>query len=69
MPTYKQSTECVRRQIGQTVKTCWIAEVKREKGLTTRRAWNRGLGVGALPCPPQYKDVIRKCLSSLNVPD
>ena len=61
MPTYKQITECVRRQTGRTVKTCWIAEVKREMGLTTRRAWNQGQGRGAPPCPARYKDAIRRC--------
>ena len=62
MPTYKQIAECVRRRTGRTVKTCWIAEVKRELGLTARSAWNRGLGAGAPPCPPRYKDAIQHCL-------
>lgn len=62
MPTYKQIAECVRRRTGRTVKTCWIAEVKRELGLTARPAWNRGLGAGAPPCPSRYKETIRHCL-------
>ena len=62
MPTYKQIIECVQLRIGRTVKTCWIAEVKREMGLTTRVAWNRGMGAGSSPCPSQYKDAIRNCL-------
>ena len=33
MPTYKQVIECVRNQTGRTVKTCWVAEVKREMGV------------------------------------
>ena len=64
MPTYKEIAACVRRRTGRTVKTCWIAEVKREMGLTTRTAWNRGQGAGAPPCPPQYKEAIRNCLLS-----
>ena len=35
MATYKQIVECVKRCTGRTVKTCWIAEVKRELGLST----------------------------------
>ena len=62
MATYVQIMECVRRKTGRTVKTCWIAEVKREMGLTSRKAWNAGMGYGAPPCPPHYKDVIRACI-------
>ena len=62
MPTYREIIECVRRRTGRTVKTCWIAEVKRELGLTTRVAWNRGQGRGAPPCPAVYKEEIRRRL-------
>ena len=62
MPTYREIIECVRRRTGRTVKTCWIAEVKRELGLTTRVAWNRGQGRGAPACPAVYKEKIRRCL-------
>ena len=62
MPTYNQIAECVRRLTGRTVRTCWIAEVKRELGLTTRTAWNRGRGTSAPPCPSRYKKVIRHCV-------
>ena len=62
MLTYRQITECVRSKTGRTVKTCWIAEVKREMGLTTRRAWNSGLGVGAPGCPSDLKQAIGRCI-------
>ena len=62
MPTYKEIAECVRSSTGRMVKTCWIAEVKRELGLTTRAAPNRGQGAGAPPCPERYKEPIRRCL-------
>ena len=64
MATYKQIVECVKRCTGRTVKTCWIAEVKRELGLTTKAAWNRGQGAGAAPCPARYKEAIRHCIES-----
>ena len=60
--TYREIQERVRRRTGQTVKTCWIAEVKRELALTTRTAWNSGRGKGAPPCPPHLKEAIRRCL-------
>ena len=63
MPTYKQVAECVQRRIGRTVRSCWIAEVKRETGLTKNAAWNRGQGKGAPPCPDAYKEAIRDCLA------
>ena len=63
MPTYQQIVECVRRRTGRTVRTCWVAEVKRELALTTRVAWNRGHGRGAPPCPEDYKEAIRHCLA------
>lgn len=47
-----------------SVKTCWIAEVKRELGITRGAARNSGQGKGAPPCPPKYKEVIRRILSS-----
>ena len=64
MPTYQQIAECVRHRTGRSVRTCWIAEVKRELGLTTRVAWNRGQGRGAPPCPDLYKEAVRHCLAS-----
>ena len=63
MPTYQQIAEGVRRRTGRTVRTCWIAEVKGELGLTTRVAWNRGVGRGAPPCPDRYREAIRYCLT------
>ena len=66
MPTYAQIQACVHGHIGRTVRTCWIAEVKREMGLTGRRAWNTGMGVGAPPCPPRYKAAIRACIRGLS---
>jgi hypothetical protein len=45
-----------------SVSTCWIAEVKRHHGLTQRVAWNRGLGTGKRPCPPNYWSAIEKVI-------
>jgi hypothetical protein len=39
--TYKQIQEEYRRLYGKTIKSCWIADVKRELGLPIRMAYNR----------------------------
>ena len=62
-PTYKQIQQHVSQELGvapSSVKTCWIAEVKRELGLSSHRAPNAGQGRGAPPCPPRYRDAIRR---------
>ena len=65
---YKQIQNRVARELGvqpSSVKTCWIAEVKRELGLTQRRASNAGQGQGAPPCPPRYRRAIERCIEEV----
>ena len=62
VPTYKQIQASVRLSNGISVKTCWIAEVKREMGLTRGPAPNRGQGTGAPPCPKDYRVAIKRCI-------
>lgn len=45
-----------------SVKTCWIAEVKRSLGFPMRRAWNSGQGRGAPPCSAHIRPVIEQVL-------
>jgi len=45
-----------------SVRTCWIAEVKREMGLTQGPAPNTGQGERSPLCPPKYKKAIRGVL-------
>lgn len=45
-----------------SVKTCWIASIKHELGLTNRTANNRGQGKGAPPCPEKYRKAIQRVL-------
>jgi len=45
-----------------SVKTCWIAEVKRSLGFPVRPAWNRGQGKGAPPRPPNIRRAIQEVL-------
>lgn len=61
--TYTEIKEQVRHRTGITIyHDCWVAEVKRAHGLTTRKAWNRGQGDGAPPCPPHVFRAIEQVL-------
>ena len=65
IPTYKQIQLCASQALGvkpSSVKTCWIAEVKRALDLAGERAPNAGRGNGAPPCPPRYRVAIERCV-------
>ena len=50
--TYKQIQDYYKKQYDKTIKTCWIADVRRELGLPTRRAYNRkNESFVIYPCP------------------
>jgi hypothetical protein len=50
--TYKDIQENYQKLYGSSVKSCWIADVKRELGLTTRFAYNRINTESPMhPCP------------------
>ena len=51
MATYKQIQAFVRQHNGYVPKPCWIADVKDQYGLTTRRAPNRQSNERKHPCP------------------
>lgn len=63
MATYRQIQDYVRRHAGCGLKTCWIAHVKDDHGLTGRVAWNRGCdGERRHPCPAGKRAVIEAAL-------
>lgn len=49
---YKEVQSEYKRLYGKAIKSCWIADVKREYGLTKRIAYNR-IDVNSVkyPCP------------------
>ncbi|RPG31125.1 MAG: hypothetical protein CBB72_012580 [Muricauda sp. TMED12] len=52
MMTYREIQERAKKELGRTVKTCWIADVKRELGMTSRIAYNRKSSSKVVyPCP------------------
>lgn len=63
MATYRQVQDDIRLRHGSVVKTCWIADVKAQHGLTTRTAPNRiSSSARKHPCPEQWKPVIEDSL-------
>ena len=45
-----------------SVRDCWIADVKRERGEIRGPAPNRGKGRAAPSCPVAYREAIRRVL-------
>ncbi len=64
--TYKEIQYCYKRHFNKTIKTCWIADVKREMGLTSRIAYNRiNKKTVKYPCPnEEIKRRIKKIIKS-----
>jgi len=63
MATYAQIEERVRKTSGFTPKTCWIAHILSEHGLTKRMAPNRAdPNARAHPCPAARKAAIEDAL-------
>lgn len=52
MATYRQIQDFIRSRYGYVAKTCWIADVKSQYGLTSRQAPNRlSASERKHPCP------------------
>ena len=70
MKTYEQIQREAAQLLGvmpNTVRKCWIAEVKRSLGLTRGPAPNTGKGVGAPPCPSKHKIAITRIINGFRV--
>jgi len=63
MATYKRIIERARALGVRGVKTCHVAHVKAEQGLTTRIAANRyDPNSCTNPCPPQIRKYIERAM-------
>ena len=63
MATYREIQEHVRTHTGRVPKTCWIAHVKSDLGLTMRTAPNRfSASTRQIPCPPDKRQAILAAL-------
>jgi hypothetical protein len=56
--TYQEIAHKHLKLYGKTIKTCWIADVKRQMGVRVRRAPNRIGQHITNKCPEAYKDNI-----------
>jgi len=62
-PSYEQIWEKVLADTGFKIhKSCYIAEVFRNFGPTTRTAWNSGKGHGSPQCPERTFKAIESAL-------
>lgn len=65
--TYKDIQEYVKKKYSKTVKTCWIADVKRSHGLTKRKSPNRLTPNSVTnPCPDEHREKIEDALRHFN---
>lgn len=63
MATYKEIQDDIRRRHQVAVKTCWIADVKRKYGKTSRCAANRiNPEQVKYPCPEDKRELIEESL-------
>ena len=63
MATYKEIQQTVRDIAGNVPKTCWIAHVLSDHGLTNRQAANRiDSRERTNPCPPEKRPSLEKAL-------
>lgn len=68
MATYQQIQEETKARFGFTPKTCWIADIKAEFGLTRGSAPNRlNQGSRKHPCPAHRKDELTTIMDELGV--
>jgi len=61
--TYKQIQEAHLRLHNRAIKSCWIADVKRELGMPVRMAPNReNTDIIKNKCPDRYKQSIKEII-------
>lgn len=68
MSIYREIQAEVKRTSGLVPKTCWIAHVLSDHGLTRRQAWNRvDPSARKHPCPSAKRPAIEQALRRLGV--
>lgn len=66
MATYKEIQHAVKQAHGFVPKTCWIAHILSDHGLTTRQSPNRiNAGSRKYPCPVDKREAIEKTMRAL----
>ena len=66
MPTYKEIQSATKLRYGFTPKSCWIAHLKSERGLTRSVAPNReSLETRKHPCPDRRRSELTTVMIDL----
>ncbi|MGB0880990.1 MAG: hypothetical protein ACPGTO_10525 [Polaribacter sp.] len=61
--TYKEVQSIYKEKYGRIIKSCWIADIKRELNLTKRKAYNRiNDDRVEYPCPENIKENLMKII-------
>ena len=63
--TYAQAQMIYKERHGRTVKTCWIADIKRRHGKTKCQASNRIGPRPKYPCPGDVRPDLERILREL----
>ena len=65
--TYDKAQLIYKKRHGIIAKSCWIADVKRKHGKTTRKSWNRIGKNPKYPCPNDVFLKLGKILKELQM--
>lgn len=60
--TYKQAQDAYKKKYGKVVKTCWIADIKREFNPSMKPAPNRLGDTPTNPCPADVYPKLKKIM-------
>lgn len=65
--TYEKAQRIYKKRHGKTVKSCWIADIKRKHGMTKHQSWNRIGPKPKYPCPDDVFPKLEKILKELRM--
>lgn len=60
--TYKETQAIYKRHFSKTIKTCWIADVRRQMGYKVREAYNRQGDTIINRCPIELVNPIKQVI-------
>jgi len=61
--TYKQIQSCYKKHFHRSIKTCWIADVKRQLGHLVRNAHNRKTATIINKCPGHLINQVKQIIN------
>jgi hypothetical protein len=61
--TYREIQNCFKNHFNRSVKSCWIADVKRQLGLPVRKSYNRKGDFILNPCPEHLIDKLKQIIN------